>query len=41
MESAIWSRARRCRVHRIPHSTFVTIAKRPSWSRRDGQKDAA
>ena len=24
------SRARRCRVHRIPHSTSVTIAKRPS-----------
>jgi hypothetical protein len=20
-----------CRVHRIPHPTFVTIAKRPSW----------
>src|SRR5579871_785644 len=23
-------------VHRIPHSTFVTIAKRPSQRRRDG-----
>ena len=22
-------------VHRVPHSTFVTIAIRPSWSRRD------
>jgi hypothetical protein len=28
---AIPSRARRCRVHRIPHPTSVTIAKRPSW----------
>jgi hypothetical protein len=27
---AIPSRARRCRVHRIPCPTFVTIAKRPS-----------
>jgi hypothetical protein len=27
---AIPSRAQRCRVHRIPHPTFVTIAKRPS-----------
>jgi hypothetical protein len=26
-------------VHRIPHPTFVTIAKRPSYSRRDGQED--
>jgi len=25
------SRARRCRVHRIPHPTSVTIAIRPSW----------
>jgi hypothetical protein len=25
-------------VHRIPHSTFVTIAKRPSCSRRDARK---
>src|SRR5712671_4601180 len=25
------SRAQRCRVHRIPHPTSVTIAKRPSW----------
>src|SRR5450755_4748347 len=27
---AIPSRARRCRVHRIPYPTSVTIAKRPS-----------
>jgi hypothetical protein len=33
-------RARRCRVHRIPRSTFVTIAIRPSWSRRDARDDA-
>src|SRR4051794_5770453 len=33
-------RARRCRVHRIPHPTSVTIAKRPSWRVRDGAKDA-
>jgi hypothetical protein len=26
------------RVHRIPRSTFVTIAIRPSWSRRDGAR---
>ena len=25
-------------VHRVPHSTFVTIAIRPSWSRRDEVK---
>ena len=30
------SRARRCRVHRIPHPTSVTLAKRPSHRRRDG-----
>jgi hypothetical protein len=29
------SRARRCRVHRIPHPTSVTIAIRPSQRRRD------
>src|ERR1700682_6280020 len=28
---AIPSRAQRCCVHRIPHPTSVTIAKRPSW----------
>jgi hypothetical protein len=34
---AIPSRARRCRVHRIPHPTSVTIAKRPFvW---DGMAD--
>jgi hypothetical protein len=27
---------RRQSVHRIPHPTFVTIAKRPSWRARDG-----
>jgi hypothetical protein len=27
-------------VHRIPHSTFVTTAKRPSCRRRDGGKNA-
>jgi hypothetical protein len=30
------SRARRCRVHPIPHPTSVTIAIRPSQRRRDG-----
>jgi hypothetical protein len=33
---AIPSRAKRCRVHRIPCPTFVTIAKRPSVG-RDGE----
>jgi hypothetical protein len=28
------------RVHRIPHPTFVTIAKRPSWRRRDAPIEA-
>ena len=26
------------RVHRIPHPTFVTIAKRPSYRARDGAR---
>ena len=26
-----------CRVHRIPRSTLVTIAKRPSYRARDGR----
>jgi hypothetical protein len=26
-----------CYAHRIPRSTSVTIAIRPSWSRRDGR----
>jgi hypothetical protein len=34
---AIPLRAKRCRVHRIPHPTSVTIAKRPSvW---DGMRE--
>src|SRR5438270_4645170 len=32
-------RARRCRVHRIPHSTFVTTAKRPVGEA--GRRDVA
>jgi hypothetical protein len=28
-------------VHRLPRSTFVTIAKRPSWWVRDGENDAS
>jgi hypothetical protein len=28
---AITARAQRCRVHRIPRPTSVTIAIRPSW----------
>jgi hypothetical protein len=28
-----------CRVHRIPCPTFVTIAKRPSVSGRDGEDE--
>jgi hypothetical protein len=28
------------RVHRIPHPTFVTIAKRPSLRERDGGESA-
>jgi hypothetical protein len=31
---------RHCRVHRIPHPTFVTIAKRPSWWVRDARRSA-
>ena len=31
---------RRRRVHRIPHPTFVTTAKRPSYRGRDARKDA-
>jgi hypothetical protein len=27
-----------CRVHRIPHPTLVTIAKRPSWWEQDSAK---
>ena len=27
-------------VHRIPHPTFVTIAKRPSYRARDGRENA-
>ena len=27
-------------VHRIPHPTFVTIAKRPSWRAQDARTDA-
>jgi hypothetical protein len=30
------ARQRHLRVHRIPHPTFVTIAKRPSCGQRDG-----
>jgi hypothetical protein len=32
-------RLARHRVHRIPHPTFVTIAKRPSWRARDGRRE--
>ena len=32
-------RTRPCRVHRIPHSTFVTIAIRPLSMRRDGWRE--
>ncbi len=35
----IVTRLVRYRVHRIPHPTFVTIAKRPSYRRRDARKD--
>jgi hypothetical protein len=49
---ATTSRARRCRVHRIPHPTSVTIAIRPSdgcgmperksliWGSRQAERDA-
>ena len=35
----IVTRLVRYRVHRIPHPTFVTIAKRPSYRRRDARED--
>jgi hypothetical protein len=35
------SSARRQSVHRIPHPTFVTTAKRPSYRGRDGAESAA
>src|SRR5579872_2712298 len=35
------TRQLRCSVHRIPHPTFVTIAKRPSGWARDGGISAA
>src|SRR5437660_12771044 len=34
-------RARRCRVHRIPYPTSVTIAIRPSQRERDGREKIA
>ena len=35
----IVTRLVRYRVHRIPHPTLVTIAKRPSYRRRDARED--
>ena len=33
-------RLARRHVHRIPPPTFVTIAKRPSWMERDGERQS-